>query len=61
MKLGRDEAAADIFSKYKVRGRAGHIIRNLTYLEMLPTPVHNLKITAEWLSDEVLHRAKTTV
>lgn len=58
MKLGTQEGAAEIFDKYEVKGRLGHIIRQLTYLEMLPTPVHNLKVTVEWLNEEVFHRAK---
>lgn len=58
MKLGAQEGAAEIFDKYEVKGHPGHIIRTLTYLEMLPTPVHNLKVTAEWLSDEVLHHTE---
>jgi NADH:ubiquinone reductase (non-electrogenic) len=61
MKLGNMEGAANIFDKYMVAGKAGHLIRHMTYLEMLPTPVHNLKVTGEWLSDELFHRAKSLV
>jgi NADH dehydrogenase FAD-containing subunit len=61
MKLGTQEAAAEIFNKHEVKGRIGHAIRQLTYLEMLPTPVHNLKVTTEWLSEEVFHHAKNLV
>lgn len=57
MKLGLSEAAAEIFNKYEIKGHLGHAIRQLTYLEMLPTPVHDLKVTTEWLSDEVFRRA----
>jgi NADH dehydrogenase len=26
-----------------------------TYLELLPTPVHNFKATTEWLNEEIFH------
>ncbi len=61
MKLGTMEGAANIFDKYMVTGKMGHVIRHMTYLEMLPAPVHNLKVTGEWLSDELFHRAKSLV
>jgi len=61
MKLGAEAAAADIFNRYEITGKLGHTIRHLTYLEMLPTPAHDLKVTAEWLSEEVFHRAKRTI
>jgi NADH dehydrogenase len=61
MKLGSIEGAANIFGKLQVNGRLGHAIRHLVYLEMLPTPVHNLRITAEWLSDELLSHAQSLV
>ncbi len=56
MKLGIRNGVANIFDKVKVDGRAGDSIRNLTYLEMLPTPIHDFNATAEWLSDEIFHR-----
>jgi len=34
----------------------GHLIRRGTYLQLLPTSVHNLKISLEWLTDEIFHR-----
>lgn len=58
MKLGMEEGAAEIFDRYQVKGRPGYLIRQLAYLEMLPLPSHNLKVTAEWLSDGILHHAK---
>jgi NADH dehydrogenase len=61
MKLGTQEGVAEIFNQYEVKGRLGYMVRQLTYLQMLPTPVHNLKITAEWLTEEILHHAKTLV
>ena len=55
MKLGIRNGVANIFDKVKVKGRAGDSIRSLTYLEMLPTPIHNFNATTEWLSDEIFH------
>ncbi len=53
MKLGLGEAAANLFDRFIVSGRAGHLIRQGTYLELLPTPVHNFKATVDWLTDEI--------
>lgn len=56
MKLGLNEGVANLFDKVQIKGQPGHLIREATYLELLPTPVHNLKITAEWLTDELFQR-----
>ena len=56
MKLGIRNGVANIFDKVKVNGRTGDIIRNVTYLEMLPTPLHDFNATTEWLSEEIFHR-----
>jgi len=32
------------------------LIRQGTYLELLPTPIHNSKVTAKWLNEEIFHR-----
>lgn len=56
IKLGLEESAAEIFDRFEVKGKLGHLIRKATYLEMLPTPVRNFKATTEWLTDEVFHR-----
>jgi NADH dehydrogenase len=56
IKLGLEESAAEIFDRFEVKGKLGHLIRKATYVEMLPTPVHNFKATAEWLTDEIFHR-----
>ncbi|WP_107668230.1 NAD(P)/FAD-dependent oxidoreductase [Cyanothece sp. BG0011] len=55
MKLGINNGVADLFNKIQVTGKAGDVIRNATYLELLPTPVHNFKATTNWLTDEMLH------
>ena len=56
MKLGIRNGVANLFDKVKVNGRTGDLIRNVTYLEMLPTPAHDFVATEEWLSDEIFHR-----
>ncbi|MBV6622551.1 MAG: NAD(P)/FAD-dependent oxidoreductase [Rivularia sp. (in: Bacteria)] len=56
MKLGLGNGVANLFNKLQINGKTGDLIRNATYLEMLPTPVHNFKATTEWLTDEIFHR-----
>ncbi len=56
MKLGIRSGVANVFDKVQIGGAAGDLIRNKTYLEMLPTPSHNFKATSEWLKDEVFER-----
>jgi NADH dehydrogenase len=53
LKLGLEESAANIFNHFEVTGELGHLIRQGTYLELLPTPIHDFKATAEWLKDEI--------
>ena len=56
MKLGLGNGVANIFDKMQVKGKPGDLIRNGTYLEMLPTPVHNFKATTDWMTDEIFNR-----
>ena len=56
MKLGLGNGVANLFDKMQIKGKPGDLIRNATYLEMLPTPVHNFKATSNWLTDEIFHR-----
>jgi NADH dehydrogenase FAD-containing subunit len=56
LKLGLENAAANIYDKFEINGKIGHLIRQATYLELLPTPIHNFKITAEWLKEEIFNR-----
>lgn len=56
MKLGLEESVAEIFDRFEVKGKPGHLIRQAVYLEMLPTPVRNFKATAEWLTDEIFQK-----
>jgi NADH dehydrogenase len=56
LKLGLNEGVANIFNKVQIKGQPGHLLRQATYLELLPTPSHNLRATTEWLTDELLQR-----
>jgi NADH dehydrogenase len=56
LKLGIDNSVANIFDRFQVEGDIGHLIRQGTYLELLPTPVHDFKVTSDWLKDEIFHR-----
>jgi demethylphylloquinone reductase len=56
MKLGIGDGVANLFDRLEVKGEAGHLLRQATYLELLPKPLHNLKNTAEWFTDELLQR-----
>lgn len=56
VKLGLEESVAEIFDRFEVKGKLGHLIRQAAYLELLPTPVRNFKATTEWLTDELFHQ-----
>lgn len=56
MKLGLNDGAANIFNKVQIKGQLGHLLRQATYLELLPAPAHTAKIATEWLTDELLQR-----
>lgn len=56
LKLGLNDAAANISNVFEVTGKAAHLVRQATYLELLPTPIHNFKTTSEWLDEEIFHR-----
>lgn len=53
MGLGIDNAVANLLNRYRVTGKTGSMLRKATYLELLPTPLHNFKATVDWLSDEL--------
>jgi len=53
LKLGLNDAAANIFDAFEVTGEPAHLIRQATYLELLPTPIHNFKVTSEWLNEGI--------
>jgi len=53
LKLGVGEAAANLFDRVQLTGTLGHLVREFTYLGLLPTPAHNFKATVDWLTDEV--------
>lgn len=56
LKVGLNNGIVNIFDTIEITGEAGQLIRQGTYLELLPTPIHNFKATAEWLKDEVIER-----
>ena len=56
MKLGIHNGTANLFNKVQINGQAGDLIRNATYLEMLPSPAHNFKAMTEWIKDEIFER-----
>lgn len=56
LKLGLDNSAANVYDLFEVKGEAGHLIRQGTYLELLPTPIHDFQATTEWLKDEVFKK-----
>ena len=55
MKLGMGKGVANIFNRVQIGGSEGALIRDATYLEMLPTPLHNFKATAEWIQDGIFN------
>ena len=56
LKLGLEDAAANISNTFQIDGKVGHLIRQGTYLQLLPTPEHDFKVTTQWLKDEVFHQ-----
>ncbi len=60
LKLGLENAAANIYDVFEIDGEVGHLIRQGIYLELLPTPIHNFKSTTEWLKDEIFHQYTDT-
>ncbi|MHC5756145.1 MAG: NAD(P)/FAD-dependent oxidoreductase, partial [Nostoc sp.] len=48
-------SAANLFNVFEVTGEPGHLIRQGTYLTLLPTPIHDLKATTEWVDEEIFH------
>ncbi|MEO3705796.1 NAD(P)/FAD-dependent oxidoreductase [Trichormus azollae] len=55
LKLGLNDAVANLFNIFEVAGEPAHLIRQGTYLTLLPTPIHNFKVTTEWLDEEIFH------
>lgn len=56
LKLGMGESVAEIYDRFEIKGKAGHLIRQATYLEMLPTPLRNFKATTEWLTEGIFQK-----
>jgi NADH dehydrogenase len=53
MKLGIGTGVANLFDKYEIVGPLGQRIRQVTYLELLPTIARNLAATMDWLKDDI--------
>lgn len=53
MKLGIGTGVANMFNRYEISGPIGQKIRQITYLELLPTVVHNFQATLDWLKDDI--------
>lgn len=56
MKLGLGESVANIADRFEITGRLGHLLRQGTYLELLPTPVRNFRVTTDWIADEIFQK-----
>ncbi|WP_144080406.1 hypothetical protein [Gloeobacter kilaueensis] len=56
LKLGLGESAAEIYDRIEIKGKIGHLIRQGTYLELLPDISHDFKVTLEWITDGILSR-----
>ncbi len=56
LKLGINDAAANLFNLFEVAGEPAHLIRQGTYLTLLPTPIHDFKATTEWVDEEIFHQ-----
>ena len=56
MKLGMGNGVANLFDRVQIDGTEGALIRDATYLEMLPTPIHNFKATTEWIQESIFNR-----
>ena len=56
LKLGMGESVAEIYDRFEVKGKPGHLIRQATYIEMLPTPLRNFKATTEWLTEKIFQK-----
>ncbi|MEH2458487.1 NAD(P)/FAD-dependent oxidoreductase [Nostoc sp.] len=56
LKLGINDAAANLFNVFEVAGESAHLIRQAAYLTLLPTPIHDFKATSEWVDEKIFHQ-----
>lgn len=56
MKLGLEDGVANIYDQAEVDGTVAHLIRQGTYMSLLPNPVHNLQAGWQWFNEGVLKR-----
>ncbi|MFN6498068.1 MAG: hypothetical protein RMX65_013810 [Nostoc sp. DedQUE01] len=57
LKLGLGESATNLFERFEITGKLGHVIREATYLQLLPAPAQNLKATSDWLTHGIRYRS----
>ncbi len=57
LKLGLEEGAANLFEQFVMTGKSAHLIRQGTYLTLLPTSWRDFQATGEWLSEEIFQNA----
>lgn len=53
MKLGMEASLAEMIGSVAISGQMGHLIRRATYMGLLPTPVRNLKLGTEWITNQL--------
>ncbi|MEH1874622.1 NAD(P)/FAD-dependent oxidoreductase [Nostoc sp.] len=56
LKLGINDAAVNLLNVFEVGGEPAHLIRQATYLTLLPTPIHDFKAATEWVDEEIFHQ-----
>ena len=56
LKLGINDAAANLLNIFDVAGKPAHLIRQATYLTLLPTAIHDFKASAEWFDENIFHQ-----
>jgi len=52
LKLGIGESAVNLFDRFAITGKLGHLIRQGTYLDRLPPPGLHLSRITQWLQQE---------
>ncbi|MEH2326450.1 MAG: NAD(P)/FAD-dependent oxidoreductase [Nostoc sp.] len=56
LKLGINDAAVNLLNVFEVGGEPAHLIRQATYLTLLPTPIHDFKAATEWVDENIFHQ-----
>ena len=53
IKMGTNQAATNLYNRIQVNGEIGHLMRQAVYMNTLPTPKRDLKLTWRWLKGEL--------